>query len=340
MPLSKSNIKPTQCELPSIDVVVNFVDEFGQVGKAIKSLRKSRGVQVRILVIDDSGKDNSEFFSRLLNSDDLYKRSNRCGYINGLKLAKAFIESEFVGILNSDDISDKERLINQVTKLTTGLDVCVGRIVKFKWIPWFRLPSVSRSQNNGRYCPHLIYLGPLSTDASWVMRRETYGILFESKFNSDWGIALDNFNKLRVGIDLKSKYYYRQHSKQITRDSPLLFTSECEFIQKSLTKNFNLKVEKSFIVALATSWKLDAHVAIDLFEDFTLELRKRHGSICFNSRSFDREVVRRLLIAVLNPNNSGWWLLKVKILLKFPLDSIRLFSAIGITLLLGTGRKS
>jgi glycosyltransferase involved in cell wall biosynthesis len=337
---SKSNIKPPQLEAPAIDVVVNFVDEFNHVGKAINSLRKSKGVKVRILIIDDSGKDNSEFFSRSLSSHDLYKRSNQRGYISALKFADTFLESQFVGILNADDISDERRLISQVSKLGSGLDICVGRLVKFKWITWLHLPSVTRSQLKGQFCSHLMYLGPLSADATWVMRRETFGILFESRFNSDWGIALEKFQGLRIGFDLKSKYYYRQHSKQTTRGSTLLFNAECDFIRDRIEEDFHLQGQDGFVESLATSWKSSQPIALDLFEEFTLNLRKQHKLMCRNFKSFDREVIRRLLIAAVRPRNFGRSYLRLRIFATYPLETFKFISVSAMTLLLRTGRKS
>lgn len=336
---SQSNTNTPNIRVPSIDVVVNFVNEFKYVGKAIKSLRKSEGIQVRIIVIDDSGKDNSEYFHELLNSNDLYKRSDRQGYIAALKLAESLLKSEFVGILNADDITDKHRLYNQVSTLDDDLDVCVGRLIKFKWSTRFHLPAITKAQAKGGYCHHLMYLGPIAADASWVMPREIFGNLFNSVFDSDWGIALENFRHLQVGIDNKSKYFYRQHSKQITRTSTFKFNSERNYIRKSLVEDFGLTDQIGFVEALSTPWNLEPSIAIKTFAEFTTKLKERHSLVCPNSKSFNKEVVRRLLLAVLNPNNSGRYLLRFKILVSHPLELCRLLRAIILTLVLRTGRS-
>jgi hypothetical protein len=265
--------------------------------------------------------------------------SDKRNYIESLKLVAPYLTSEFTGILNADDLSEKDRLKNQISILKSeGLDVCVGRLIKFKGLRWCHVPSLTRSQGRGSYCPHMLYLGPIYADASWVTRRETFKKLFDTNFRSDWGIALEYFQCLKIGFDFNSKYYYRQHSDQTTRSFALSFQEECNLIQREILSKFDLSVTSNFVECIATPWKMAWPIEFNDFEVSSAYLRKIHKEHCHNSKSFDLEMIRRLLIAALNPRNPRKGFRSFRIVAMYPLQSIKLFKDILVSILLQTAR--
>jgi hypothetical protein len=337
---SESNAKALEFASPSIDVIVNFLDEFDYVLHAISSLRNSIGVSLRIILMDDSGQDNTNFFCSLLESTDIYLRTERQGYIEGLKMAGLYLTSEFVGILNADDVSEKNRLRNQISKLKSGdFQLCIGRLIKFRGVKWSHLPSVTRAQRNPNYCYHMLYLGPNYSDATWVMQRENFRYLFESSSETDWGIALERFQELNIAVDYNSKYYYRQHVGQTTRIRSILFKKECRLIANKILEEFGIATDNAFIECLATPWRLVSPIDFLDFHEFNLRLIDGHRSVCSNSKSFNLELFRRLLIVFFNPRNPIRGLKGIRVVVTHPWQTLKFLCTIFVAVLLRSGRR-
>lgn len=298
----KSNVRREDGKKPSIDVIVNFVDEYEYVTHAISSVHKSHNVDMRIILQDDSGQDNSRFFSRHLRNHDLYSRSNRLGYIGALKAASEKKSSEFIGILNADDITNSKRFYRQIVDLSTGdIDISIGSIKKFKLWHFIRVPSMANSLAIADYCPHLLWLGPFGADATWVVRGETLDLIFDDGISNqtDWYLALTKFSDFKVKLQKQAKYLYRQHSKQLTRKKMSNYTDELEVICSQVRLNLDLNYTPSQMLPFSTPWLSYDNVDLQRVLNQAEEIINHHNSICSNQKAFQRQISRRVLIQIM-----------------------------------------
>lgn len=299
---AKSNMHSEDGNKPSIDVIINFVDEYRYVKHAISSVHRSHNVDVRIILQDDSGRDNSSFFSQYLRNHDLYSQSNRLGYIRAFKAASEKKSSEFVGILNADDITNRKRLCKQIVDLSVGdIDISIGSIKKFKLWHFIRVPSMGNSSAIDDYCPHLLWLGPFGADATWVMRSETLDLILEDeiKNETDWYLALTKFYNFKVKLQKQAKYLYRQHSKQLTRKKKLTYPDELEVICSQIKLNLDLSYTPIQMLPFSAPWFVYDNVDLQRVLKQAKEIINHHNLICSNQKAFQRQASRRVLIQIM-----------------------------------------
>ena len=211
----------------SVDVLIPFHSDSEYLWEAIDSILDSRGVAVRILLINDieDAEVSSKFqlqIERYLNITDanyLILRNLGRSYATSLNVSRAWIQSDFVAILNSDDLSTPFRLQSQVQALEkSGAELAVGKIVKFQGK--LRLPSMSGALNPSSFRWQHLLLGAYGSDASVVVTREAWFEHFtfdEHSCRSDWVTALKMYQNLKIiGVD-QAVYKYRIHGRQVTQ---------------------------------------------------------------------------------------------------------------------------
>ena len=304
---------------------------------------KSKKVISRIILQDDSGKDNSHFFAKYLRNNDIYSQSNQIGYLPALVEATKKRTSSFIAILNADDLTHKNRFYKQIQHLeSTDLDVSIGKLIKFKLVRWIQVPALANSANVKDFCAHLLWLGPFGADSSWVARNESIDLIFENlgKESTDWSIALEKFFHLRVALLVEAKYYYRQHQAQFTRLSSNQFDLEINKIARQIEQTLNLDVASSELQSLALPWKSTKQGKIKSLETTSKRLIHLHKKVCKNHNSFERQVVRRLLIQVVQLKFNQ----KVKYLLKYvklqPKETLQFLAQSAFSATLRSNRKS
>jgi len=141
-------------------------------------------------------------------------------YASSLNAARNSLQSNFIAILNSDDLSTPQRLLSQVCALEdSGAQLAIGKLVKFQGI--FRLPSISGDLSPTNFGIHHLLLGAYGCDASIVVTREAWLEFMEfdeSAHNADWATALKVYSHLDIiGVD-NAFYRYRMHSHQVTQN--------------------------------------------------------------------------------------------------------------------------
>jgi hypothetical protein len=304
---------------------------------------KSKNISSRIILQDDSGKDNSHFFAQYLRRNDIYNQSDRIGYLPALKEATKKKTSSFIAILNADDLTHKNRFYKQIQHLeSTDLDVSIGKLIKFKLVTWIQVPALANSASVKDFCPHLLWLGPYGADSSWVTRNEKINLIFESltEESTDWSIALEKFFQLRVALLAEAKYYYRQHQAQFTRLSSNQFEVEINKIAMQIERTLNLEISSSELKSLALPWKSTRHSKIESLEDTSRKIIYLHKKVCKNHNSFERQVVRRLLIQVVQLKFNQ----KITYLLKYmneqPKETLQFLTQSAFSVFLRSNRKS
>lgn len=217
-------VGPSNDSMPEVDVILPFhkVDDF--LFHAVESVFASRGVRISLLLVDDRPMVDQSFESEIIvkfsNHNFIILRTDKRGYANAVNFGLRSGKSEFVALMNSDDLVSTDRMINQIDKLTESqADICLGKIIKFSW--WKKkIPSLSGTIDMNNYEFPFLLLGAYGADATILGKKSVLSNLIYpiDKRSADWVMALDSYSKLRIVGCNRALYYYRSHRQQATRD--------------------------------------------------------------------------------------------------------------------------
>jgi hypothetical protein len=201
-----------------IDVILPFhkIDQYFH--DALESLAESKNVKLRLILVDDTLRQGFDLSSLALKFSDieLVKTGGGRGYGLALSAASKFIDSEAIGLFNSDDLVSPWRFKKQLSSLE-NFDLSITSMQR-----------ISRSGNKGsslmgeissdKYDPIYLLLGSYGANATWVARQNWWKekMFFDTQECLDWRIALKSFSKTNIHWNPEKLYYYRKHSGQVT----------------------------------------------------------------------------------------------------------------------------
>jgi glycosyltransferase involved in cell wall biosynthesis len=315
-----------------VDVLLPYhrVDKY--LYSAIESLYQSKGVEIRVILIDDSKKGeeiNSSEFKKLITSDNRLEfqifKTKGIGYANALNESKRFIQSPYVAILNSDDRYHPLKLYNQIKRLERDKsDICLGRLVKK--IYKFNYPAIGLSiKNLDNYNSKLLLLGPYGADSTIVVRRRIWLKYFEYPIDiksSDWALALTIYDKLNISYEDSAIYYYRVHDKQVTRNQSYvdhfidIYPLWRKFMKKKYKHEFNFEMGAT-LASPITKVSLEKVKFSDLMQILNSEIDKKS--------MFSRILKRRINIFQMRKRNFPIYIVDAfKMLLSLAIQKILL----------------
>ena len=153
------------CKAVTVLLPFHVYDEF--LATAVKSVYQSKNVQVNLILIDDRVDKSIE----ILEDGDfrVVKTNGAIGYYNSLNLAKEFMDTEYVAIMNSDDIVHPLRFITQILDLErTSADISLCQFRKFK--SFLLLPSKLGKIQAGIPVSVSNLFGSYGSNATWCTR--------------------------------------------------------------------------------------------------------------------------------------------------------------------------
>jgi glycosyltransferase involved in cell wall biosynthesis len=211
-----------------IDVIIPFhrpIDRF--LMSAIESVESSLNVSVHLILINDR-ESNRNSTIELRKKGFSVIQSNNKGYAECLNIGIKHSNSEYIGILNSDDLQSPQRLSKQISLMKAeGTSMSICRLRKFARKR--RIFELSGSQLKGKFHKLQLLLGAYGANASLVQVRDSNkGNLFSDVVMSDWEYAF-KFYPENVSLLDEELYWYRMHPNQITRrkqESPNWLFSE------------------------------------------------------------------------------------------------------------------
>ena len=209
--------------LPTVDVILPFHNFDNYLSEALISVSKSNGVAVRIILVDDRRHPKKLLvvsdFPSLEVKDLVVIQGGGLGYANAMNLGRTEIKSNFVAIMNSDDLIAHDKLTLQVESLISSkADLCVGRLLKFSRNG--NLPALSGEVDVANYDFKYLLLGAYGADATIVTTASMFSrIEFdEQRKSSDWATAFQYYPDLKIVGNAEAEYFYRIHTGQITQD--------------------------------------------------------------------------------------------------------------------------
>jgi glycosyltransferase involved in cell wall biosynthesis len=274
------------------------------------SLLNSDFQDFQILLIDDRPETIfCDRLAKLVETKNIsYFRSLKRGYGSSLNLGIANANSDYLALMNSDDLVHPKRLKRQIHEFDIQkCDVVTTRIQKFHKDRL--VPQLSGSFHSPSFDKAQLLFGSYSANASCMFRTE-WLVGKEEFLNTDMAdylFALRSYGDANVRFLNDVLYYYRQHNTQATAQ-PRVVPSELYEAWSNLSEDLSLPCaskEVSTCLALPS-------IPTKLTESLKLELndwvhsffnRMIQDSAMSSSRSKEySQVIFRRLIA-LNRHN-------------------------------------
>ena len=172
-------------------------------------------------------------------------------YGEALDHCKSYVNSDFVALMNDDDLVTTDRFLKQYNQIIADdAEVCMGKLR--------RLGEMNFSLNFQpfkTFSYDMLFMGPYCANATWFLKAQFFKNLpsINSK-NWDWNIALLALNTARVTYLTDVIYLYRQHVGQVTRSPEYrleLFDSVYPQWKESFHSNYDYKASSNVIKAIA-----------------------------------------------------------------------------------------
>jgi hypothetical protein len=271
--LNPSSTSSLMSKIDTVDVVVPFHKADNLLWKAISSASRSKNVSLNIIFMDDRqeiGPNDELVLSKIsgklekMNITYSFNKTTMHGYANALNESKFLVKSQYVGILNSDDLISKNRFWRQAREIDQGFDLSICRLKKFTKI--FSLPPMLGSIKTV-FEPELLLLGAYGADASLFTSKHLWQteLMFTPNIEmADWEMALRCYPKFRVSYISRTLYFYRMHRRQVSRGSNIHSPLSSEFYDSwcSLAEKLKFPVlDPEQVSVVATPWSSASRVS-------------------------------------------------------------------------------
>ncbi len=211
-----------------IDVVIPFHKVDNLLFEAIKSCHESTGINVRLICVNDSNIAVSPKQLGMKSGDLLLTTSGREGYKAALELGVKNSSAPYLGFLDSDDLTSKERFASQVKSLQkNNLRISTCKIVKISsdgreirdFLSFPKPPQFDSTKLS-------ILFGAYGADSTLVCSGEFVRKTWDSHQNfpshlADYGWLMKECLGEEIYFENSGKYYYRMHASQMSRKSNL-----------------------------------------------------------------------------------------------------------------------
>ena len=294
--------------MDTVDVLFPFhkIDTF--LLNAISSLRESTRVQVRTIVIDDrpigAPQIDYEIFSQL--NFDVVRTEGLTGYGNALRLGSALVRSEYVALMNSDDLISPIRFFRQIESLSASALSMTGiENISSSGRP---LRPMTGGLGTSEYDPLFLALGSYGANATWCAKSSWWirNAFFDSYSALDWRIALKTFRNTDISFIPENLYFYRKHPGQVTRNSGAMKDIDIlESTWLSFLEGYGIvNVGRDSFNLLATSFQNSEISNWDEIEGMfsQIKLLSKNMSVP-TAKDFNTLIQRRLALSLRNPKN-------------------------------------
>jgi glycosyltransferase involved in cell wall biosynthesis len=204
-----------------IDVILPFHRDDLHLRRAINSVIQSTNVNLRLILIDDRLNQDSKISLEITKGISVAFAHTKGGqgYGAALKKGSEFIDSDFVALMNSDDLVHHERFRIQQESIA-GYDLNFTSLIRQNARGQYS-KSITGELSYGEFDTSFLFLGAYGANASWFMTREWWfeNSFFDDQAALDWRIALSSFQHSRVKYLHKPLYFYTRHKMQSTSRS-------------------------------------------------------------------------------------------------------------------------
>jgi hypothetical protein len=281
----------------NVDVILPFHRTDHLFREALSSLSRSNGVSLRLILVDDSIQQKFDLsqirdhFGKI----EYVRTGGGLGYGKALQFGTSFVESDAVGLFNSDDLVDPFRFKYQIESLA-NFELSITGMQRISE-NGKKGVSLSGDLYSRTYDPIYLSLGSYGANSTWLARRDWWekNAFFDTNECLDWRIALGSFNKTRIHWNPNKLYHYRKHKDQVTAQKKIE-SSRMEPVYKSW-KDFCdslglVENTRSVFDLMATPWLVNE--STDLYsvqlwvKNFFTLAKEKDKNVYLNLRSLMR----------------------------------------------------
>lgn len=254
--------------LPEIDVIIPFHVIHEYLHQAIESVLDSKGVEVRLILVDDSEAELPSWMNEILTSTTVkYVKNQDKGYLGALHTGIKNCISEYIGFLDSDDLTHELRYCEQIQFMRDNrLDISSSRLIRIdKHGNKLRGEGLLGSQFSNLNPKFRILLGAYGADSSMVAKREVLQSNWKIHQNhpaqfADYALLLSLFQNFQYSHLPTATYYYRSHEFQMSRKNTLLadwekvfplWLKHLKFLGQDLPKSTSININSKVAAAVA-----------------------------------------------------------------------------------------
>jgi glycosyltransferase involved in cell wall biosynthesis len=266
---------------------------------AITSVKDSIGLNTELILVDDRINPVTKFlgFKEACNVT-----SGGVGYASALNLGKSFVQSDYLALMNSDDLIHPRRLITQVRLIqSTGIAISLCGTKNIGSI--FAHRNVLGSAPSTFYSKKLLLLGAYGANASLVGLTK----FFENRYwddidMSDWKFALENYpEEISQSSTSELLYFYRRHSGQVTKKERKMHSALIDCARK-YSESLGLVAGSDAVIKAASAPYLFPNLSPTDKIDLINYLEKLHRYFSAELKSYElaeveKIIIRRLLLA-------------------------------------------
>jgi glycosyltransferase involved in cell wall biosynthesis len=266
---------------------------------AISSVKDSLGINTELILVDD----RINPMTKLLGfKESCNVTSGGVGYASALNLGKSFVQSDYLALMNSDDLIHPRRLITQVRLIqSTGIAISLCGTKNIGSI--FAHRNVLGSAPSTFYSKKLLLLGAYGANASLVGLTK----FFENRYwddidMSDWKFALENYpEEISQSSTSELLYFYRRHSGQVTKKERKMPSALIDCARK-YSESLGLVAGSDAVIKAASAPFLFPNLSPTDKIDLIDYIEKLHRFFSAELKSYElaeveKIVIRRLLLA-------------------------------------------
>ena len=253
---------------PEIDVIIPFHIIHEYLQQAVESVLDSRGVVVTLILVDDSDAELPSWMNKILTSTKVkYFKNQNKGYLGALEMGIKNCFSEYIGFLDSDDLTHEWRYFEQIQFMRENrLDISSSRLVRIDQNGnRLRGEGLLGSQFSNLAPKFRILLGAYGADSSLVAKRDVLQSNWKIHQNypaqfADYALLLCLFQNVQYAHLSTASYYYRSHEFQMSRKNTLLanwervfplWSEHLKLLSQDLPKTASLKINCKVAAAIA-----------------------------------------------------------------------------------------
>lgn len=294
---------------PQIDVLLPFhkIDRFFE--SAVESVLASTGIIINLVLIDDRNNWDVPIKSFALRGHEITycKTSGLTGYGEALRVGSLASNSNWIALMNSDDLVSPDRFSTQATALINS-DLSITGLARISETGR-ESRSITGNQDFCEFDTLYLLFGAYGANATWAMSRDWWdkNFCFDSEPALDWRIALKSFPKTNISFTPEVKYFYRRHALQHTqKNSPSENFDVLYQEWSALASHFNIaSAERELFEFLGLPWKRNS---ISDYESIEVGLKEIGEAVSHKSPMVQKQIssfiARRRLIASLRSKNT------------------------------------
>jgi glycosyltransferase involved in cell wall biosynthesis len=204
-----------------VDVLLPFHRKDKFLDEAIQSIKKSIDVKANLILIDDRKEPARDELIPTVQTFGI-------GYEAALNAAKAKITSEYVAIMNSDDLMAPDRLIKQIQAIHRSDSViAVSRMFKISSKNHQILMRGGNPRLNNFY-KEFYLVSSHYANATWLAKSEYWvkNVEFPNEgIGSDWLLGSKIMQVDNTSVLSEKLYSYRLHKQQVTLENHEISTA-------------------------------------------------------------------------------------------------------------------